>query len=194
MSQNTLKSLLSCRLALSIKTSQRKQIQVRSKVIPLFLLSLLPLPLGAHADCGTGKRSSYILQEDEAIDPQHGLIWKRCAVGMRWDANGKTCIGEVQVLGLNAALDFTKQEGNGWRVPSGQELETLLVNSCDHPGVDAIAFPSIEASDFGEGAKFWTSTEAIPGMFYYFDFTNGFVDMHSQGFRLSVLLVKDIKR
>ncbi len=113
---------------------------------------------------------------------------------MRWDANGKTCIGEVQNLGLNAALDFTKQEGNGWRVPSGQELETLLVNSCDHPGVDAIAFPSIDASDFGEGAKFWTSTEAIPGMFYYFDFTNGFVDMHSQGFRLSVLLVKDIKR
>lgn len=30
----------------------------------------------------------------------------------------------------------------------------------------------------------------MPGMFYYFNFANGWVDMHSEGYGLSVLLVE----
>ena len=51
-----------------------------------------------------------------------------------------------------------------------------------------------DAARQGDGALFWTSSEAMPDMFYFFDFTNGFFDMHSQGFHLSVLLVKDSAR
>ena len=41
-----------------------------------------------------------------------------------------------------------------------------------------------DAARQGDGALFWTSSEAMPDMFYFFD-------MHSQSFHLSVLLVKD---
>ena len=167
---------------------------MRFSAIVVILLSHLSFATIANAACSIADSSSYVLRGDEAIDPERGLVWKRCAVGMLWDAKAQTCSGETYSLSLHDARDFATKEGDGWRVPSGQELETVLVETCGELDVDAVAFPAIAAADFGEGAKFWTSTEAIPGMFYFFDFTNGFVDMHSTGFRLSVLLVKDIAR
>ncbi|WP_119309381.1 DUF1566 domain-containing protein [Cohaesibacter haloalkalitolerans] len=154
------------------------------------ILSALLLPFSANATCNNGNGSGYVLQGDLALSREQGLIWKRCAIGMRWSDAEKTCVGEPQGFSLEEAVDYARNEGNGWRVPTGQELETLLIDTCDGPNIDMVAFPNLAASDFGEGAKFWTSTEAIPGMRYFFDFTHGYVDMHSSGFRLSVLLVK----
>ncbi|MET3600861.1 DUF1566 domain-containing protein [Martelella mangrovi] len=166
---------------------------MRSGVISTLFLSLL-FPLNAYANCITADGSGFLLQGDEATNPQHGLTWKRCAVGMQWDAGAETCSGEARGLGLNAAIDYAGAQGEGWRVPTGRELETLTLDTCEGPKLDTIAFPNIAATDFGDGALFWTSTEAMPDMFYFFDFTNGFVDMHGQGFHLSVLLVKDSAR
>ena len=162
---------------------------MQSKLMVIaFLLAALPLP--AHAACVDGDGSGFLLQGDEATDRTHGLTWKRCAVGMQWDREAGHCSGEVLGLGLNEALDHARKEGDGWRVPTGQELETLLLDTCEGPKIDGVAFPDVSASDFGEGAKFWTSTEAIPDMFYFFDLANGYADMHSRGYHLSVLLVK----
>lgn len=166
---------------------------MRSRVLSILFLSLL-LPLNAQAACIASNGSGFFLQGDEATDREHRLTWKRCAIGMGWDAETRSCSGEVRGLVLNEALDYARQEGDGWRVPTGEELETLIVETCEGPKIDAVAFPDIAASDFGEGAAFWTSTEAIPDMFYFFDFTNGFFDMHSGGYHLSVLLVKDSTR
>ena len=166
---------------------------MRSRVLSALFLSLL-LPLNANAACITGHGAGFVLQGDEATSREHGLTWKRCAVGMQWDAEMQKCSGEARGLGLNEALDYASKTGEGWRVPTGPELETLLAQTCEGPKIDTVAFPSIAASDFGEGATFWTSTEAMPDMFYFFDFTNGYADIHSQGFHLSVLLVKDSTR
>lgn len=162
---------------------------MQSKFMLAFFL-LVSLPLHAHGACVTGDGSGFVLRGGEATDPKHGLTWKRCAVGMRWDRENKRCAGNVLGLGLNEALDHARKEGNGWRVPTGMELETLLLETCEGPKIDGVAFPDIAASDFGEGAKFWTSTEAIPDMFYFFELTNGYADMHSRGYHLSVLLVR----
>ena len=166
---------------------------MRSSATWSLFLSLL-LPVSAHAACITADGSGFLLQGDEATNREHGLTWKRCAIGMRWDAGAQTCSGAVSDLGLNEAIDYARREGDGWRVPTGKELETLSLDTCDGPKIDTVAFPNIAAADIGEGAQFWTSSEALPDMFYFFDFTNGFVDMHSQGFHLSVLLVKDAAR
>lgn len=108
---------------------------------------------------------------------------------MQWDAGANHCTGEPYAVSLGEAHDHAKGQGNGWRIPTGPELESLLRDTCAGPKIDG-AFPDIAASDFGEGATVWTSTEAIPNMFYFFDFTTGYADMHSQGFQLSVLLVR----
>lgn len=144
----------------------------------------------AFASCVKQPAQQFILSGEHAEDQKSGLIWKRCAVGMVWNQPG-TCEGEPQTFNQQTAKTAAADAGAGWRVPTGEELETLLVETCDGPKIDVRAFPNIEASDYGEGAKFWTSTEGFPGMFYYFDFANGWADMHSAGYGLSVLLVKD---
>ncbi|MAM84183.1 MAG: hypothetical protein CL472_05865 [Acidobacteria bacterium] len=164
-----------------------------SSVLPTLFLSLL-LPVSAHASCITPDGAGFDLQGDQATSREHGLTWKRCAIGMEWDAGAQTCSGAARDLGLNEAIDYAETQDDGWRVPTGQELETLTLDTCEGPKIDGVAFPHIAAADIGEGAQFWTSTDAMPDMFYFFDLTNGFVDMHSQGFHLSVLLVKDSSR
>jgi hypothetical protein len=57
----------------------------------------------------------------EVKDLQTNLIWQRCEVGKTWDGN--TCIGADKKFTFD---DAQKQAGNGWRVPSIDELKTLL--------------------------------------------------------------------
>ncbi|MGU3575413.1 DUF1566 domain-containing protein [Brucellaceae bacterium C25G] len=158
--------------------------------LPAFL-GLVATHSHAAENCILTLEENFITQGEHAEDRRTGLIWKRCAAGMKWDETKESCIGQPQSFNQKTALEEAQINGKEWRVPSGEELETLLVDTCAGPKINTRIFPSTEASDYGEGAKFWTSTEAMPGMFYYFDFTNGWVDMHSAGYRLSLILVKN---
>lgn len=149
------------------------------------------LPFQAQAACVEANGSDLVLRGELATDTGRALTWKRCAAGMKWNASANRCTGEPFAMSLSEAHAYAQSLGKGWRVPTGPEMESLLRNTCKGPKVDTTAFPDIAASDFGEGATFWTSTEAIPGMFYFFDLMAGYADMHSQGFQLSVLLVKE---
>ncbi|MBD8890131.1 DUF1566 domain-containing protein [Labrenzia suaedae] len=159
-----------------------------------FLSALAPVLAAcatpASASCVSGPSGQFILKGEVAEDSQSGLIWKRCAVGMSWSADKQDCAGEPAWLDQEAAHKAASEAGAGWRVPTGAELDTLLLDTCDGPKIDTAAFPAISRSDFGEGAKFWTSSEALPGMFYFFEFMNGYADMHSAGYGLQVLLVR----
>ncbi|MDR5736531.1 MULTISPECIES: DUF1566 domain-containing protein [unclassified Caballeronia] len=137
---------------------------------------------------------AFVFRDDVAMDRATGLIWKRCAVGMKWDKNGKQCNGRPTGLSHDDARKAAQSAGIGWRVPSGHELQTLRVDSCNGLKINTKVFPGVRLSDFGEGANFWTSTAALPGTFYYFNFTDGSVDFHSSGFALSTLLVRSQER
>lgn len=144
----------------------------------------------ANASCVNQPARHFALTGDEAEDKKTGLVWKRCAVGMSWGKLSKTCLGEPEAHNQETAKLAAAAAGPGWHVPTGDELQTLLVQTCEGQKIDISAFPATAASDQGEGANFWTSTEAMPDLFYYFDFTNGWADIHSAGYNLSVLLVK----
>lgn len=161
----------------------------RSFVLAGLLLTLCTRPISAA--CIMEANDDLVASGAFVTDQTSGLVWQRCAVGMEWAASESRCIGEPEGLDLNAAYDAAANAGDGWRVPTGAELETLLFDTCEGAKIDSTAFPNISSSDFGDGANFWTSTEAMPGMFYYFEFMHGYVDMHSPGFTLSALLVRD---
>ncbi|BBU26760.1 hypothetical protein BTHE68_04940 [Burkholderia sp. THE68] len=156
------------------------------------LLSFLTCSEGMAA-CVRGFDKDITLQGDLAIIRKTGLIWKRCAVGREWDKNKQRCAGQPAGLSQDEARRAARRAGPGWRVPTGREMDTLRVNSCKGPKIDARAFPDVALSDFGEGAKFWTSTAAMPGTYYYFNLTDGSIDFHSAGFTLSVLLVRSVE-
>lgn len=75
------------------------------------------------------------------------LVWKRCAVGTRWD--GERCIGEPLLFSRKSAIEYAESErartNKEWRVPSINELRGLLVK--DSPGavsVNSVLFPDIQ--------------------------------------------------
>jgi hypothetical protein len=155
----------------------------------LLLACLICAP--ALAACLKTSPKKLVLQGELARDRQSGLVWKRCAVGQEWNTRENRCNGSPTGLNQKEARLAAQRAGPGWRVPTGSEMETLRVNACRGPKIDVRVFPDIVSADFGEGANFWTSSAALPGTFYFFDFTDGSVDFHSDGFTLSVLLVKN---
>lgn len=159
----------------------------------ILLTGLLFLIAGdpAFAACAGRGGGRLVATGELAVDTASRLVWKRCPVGMTWSGDAAACLGEAKGLTQEEAHEAAAAAGPDWRLPSGEELETLISDACAGATIDTLAFPDVARADFGEGALFWTSTEVLPGMFYFFDFTNGYADMHSGGFRLSALLVRD---
>ncbi|SNY94018.1 Protein of unknown function [Cohaesibacter sp. ES.047] len=146
----------------------------------------------SFANCQDASGNGFELKGATAVQDEKGLEWQRCAVGMRWSGGEGTCVGEPQGRGLEEMKLEAKKLGQGWRVPTAEEFDNIYFESCSGPKIDTIVFPGIEASDFGDGAEFWTVTSAtLPRMYYYFNITHGYVDAHSAGFSLSGLLVRN---
>ena len=100
------------------------------------------LTVDARASAPAGR---YVVNGGTVLDNQTKLTWQRTASPTRYSwANAKTaCDGAGVTLG-----------GNGWRVPTIKELQTLVDFSQPATAalIDATAFPAT-ASD-----SFWSST------------------------------------
>lgn len=96
-----------------------------------------PLISGRYRDLGDGT----------LVDTRTGLQWMYCALGQSWD--GRTCIGEAVSCNwdvLPGRVDtFNRQGGYGghrdWRVPTIDELRTLVDKGSRNPATDRGAFP-----------------------------------------------------
>jgi hypothetical protein len=133
----------------------------------------------------------YEIKGGEVFDRKTNLVWQRCSVGLRW--TGKNCQGATKPLSQSEAAKTAEIMGPAWRIPSVQELSSLIDSSCDSPMIDKRAFPDIH-SDSEEPAAYWTASSVnIEGMsdyFYFVDFISGSVDFHSRGFELRARLVR----
>ena len=167
------------------------------KAMSCFCLTLVAgaaMTTASFAGCREPSGDGFLVKGTIALQVDKNLEWKRCALGMHWSNEEKTCLGEPWGGGLEQAQLEATSQGNGWRVPSAEEFDNIFMDSCSGPKIDTVVFPGIEASDFGDGAEFWTVTPfSVPGMYYYFNVTHGYVDAHSAGFSLSSLLVRNRK-
>lgn len=73
----------------------------------------------------------------EVYDTETDLTWAKCSVGMKW--TGGKCIGVV-TLGSWAQANEAKWP-EGWRVPSPEELKTILATKCEGLAIDESLFP-----------------------------------------------------
>ncbi len=77
------------------------------------------------------------------LDTETGLMWMRCLLGQTW--NDKTCMGEAEGFTWD---DACKQSGNGfagysdWRVPTIEELKTLVDKTQSGAKIHPQAFPN----------------------------------------------------
>jgi hypothetical protein len=155
-------------------------------VVALTLASCCPGMAGCYDRDATGRQQRFELAGGKARDRVSGLIWQRCSLGTTWDGKNR-CVGQTAYLGLNEA---TAAATDGWRVPSGAELQGIVDVGCGSPVVDPTVFPDIRPDDEGH-AKYWT-TSAFGTLDLYrnFDFVDGLADSNSRGIRLAVRLVR----
>jgi len=97
----------------------------------------------------------FIDKEHLVIDLLSGVEWMKCTTGQQW--NGVSCFGEVKRLNreqIKIAIEQANEQlGGSWRLPSKDELEGILCNSCDNVKIDTNFFPATPAEPF------WTSEE-----------------------------------
>jgi len=137
---------------------------------------------------------SLVQNNTEVYDKKTGLIWSRCTHGMSWK-NSVGCVGEIELLTLKDAREI-EQTNKKWRLPSIDELTSLVDIECKNYPIDSTTFPDIQ-SDVGD-STYWSTTtylsnegtKEMPALFYTIDFMQGIVDAHTQGIAYRVRWVR----
>ena len=113
------------------------------------LLIILPLAVSSPAN-------AQFFEEDHLItDVRNNIVWLRCSVGQTWDSESKTCTGELVKLNHDeikiALQQASEQLGGEWRLPTSDELESLVCEACEPPKIKKKYFPNISPE------AYWTS-------------------------------------
>lgn len=156
--------------------------------LTFLLIAALAAPSWAECEDAPNPSARYQVRDHTVLDQNTALEWARCSVGLDWKAG--QCEGEHILMALDKAKALAATKGNGWRVPTVEELFSLTESACGLAPINATLFPDV--LDLGEGAPYWTSTPIpdMPELTYYIDFIDGSVDGHTPEFSLGVRLVR----
>lgn len=153
------------------------------KAVFMIFLALSAGPVLAQT-CQKGKEdpvplSRYQLQGPLAKDTKTGLTWWRCAAGQNWD--GKSCGGKPRQMTLADAQAWLGRLNAGpagerkgfadWRLPTQDELLSLVASNCADPAINSKAFPNTAA------APYWTATSAGGVTQWGVGFADGFEEI-----------------
>lgn len=105
-------------------------------------------------------------QSAEVLDKQSRLLWQRCYVGQSW--TGTSCAGQPALYEWQQALAYAKKQGKGWRVPTIDELKSLVEAACYGPALNATYFPDMPLDN-----ETWSASEDGKEYASYVTFYNG---------------------
>ena len=95
----------------------------RFRACLLVVITVLTSTLQAEA-------ANFMARDHLVVDLRFGVEWLRCSVGKVW--NGTTCVGETVRLNhdqIGIAIEqASEQLGEGWRLPTLEELEGLVLS------------------------------------------------------------------
>jgi hypothetical protein len=124
------------------------------------LSALLVSLLFAHNSFAQCPSSTHQINADGTVhDPKTGLSWMSCSFGTTWE--NKTCTGNVEKQNWSSAKRFVtevnEEKGfaghNDWRLPTSEELNSLVDVSCINPALNPDSFPATPPSGY------WTADE-----------------------------------
>lgn len=146
----------------------------------------------------------YQVKGELVKDPITGLMWMRCSFGQNW--NGSTCAGSPAAFtwdqAMNASKHFEHAGYNDWRIPTREELKTLVYCSSGQTktydeGASSCAGsyiePSIVKAVFPEASTvFWSSSSYanVSGHAWSIYFGSGYDGWHDKSSIYQVRLVR----
>ena len=108
---------------------------------------------------------------DEVTDSQTHLVWRRCDEGQNWA--GGSCAGtslSTDWAGAGQrAVDEAKRTGVAWRLPTVDELKTLVVPRAvpDAATIDGAVFPNTSAEWHWSGTPVTGDATGALGVDFY---------------------------
>jgi hypothetical protein len=156
---------------------------MRAQIMAAFLGAMATsAPTWAECnDADPAFRARFSVRAEEVHDTQSNLTWQRCAVGQRWEQSSG-CVGAPRKFTFDEAQALTDAK---WRVPSIEELQTIVAPYCSEPAVDTDMFPNTPAEHF------WSNAFYSP-MALYVSFRNGSSNpTYYSDSRYNVRLVRD---
>ena len=130
--------------------------KISKKSIHIFSFILLSIILNPQIILS--QSNQFYLKEHLVVDLFTSTEWMRCSVGQRW--NGETCIGKIISLNheqMDEVLRIASDQlGSGWRLPTRNELESLICLECERVKINLKIFPKTPPEPFWTKDKnFW---------------------------------------
>jgi hypothetical protein len=107
----------------------------------------------------------YVIENGSVYDKKTELTWQRCSVGQRWE-DDVGCVGVIAQITWEQAKS---RSADGWRLPTRDELATLISPTCKQPAINEESFPDM---DLGK-LWYWTGSESGEYLAWLINFADG---------------------
>ncbi|PIQ50688.1 MAG: hypothetical protein COW02_18920 [Comamonadaceae bacterium CG12_big_fil_rev_8_21_14_0_65_59_15] len=117
---------------------------------------------------------SYVDQGDGTVThTPTRLMWQRCALGQTW--TGSTCSGSASIHPWDVANALTGNFAahSDWRLPTSDELLSLVDYSKISPAIDTTLFPGTPSSVFWSGSAYAIDSGTAWGVQFNGGYANG---------------------
>ncbi len=138
----------------------------------------------------------YVINSDGTVtDRVTALIWQRCAVGQTWTGSSCDEDRKQQVRSWFSWKDANREAERlhdtnrfkDWRLPTAQELRTLVSNKCTDPSINTEMFPGAPSWFFSTISQYSVNDQYA----WRVDFKKGVTESHlKSGTSYHIRLVK----
>jgi hypothetical protein len=172
-----------------LRRTQKKKDPRRCAGLFLCAVGLSFASSAVQAACDPEKKlvkptEQYEIKGNRVYDTKTRLTWQRCSVGQTWSGE-QLCDGPVAVFTMAEAALYAE---DGWRIPTQNELATLVSPTCADPAINAEVFPNMDPDALG----YWSRSFDAKKRVWYINFVDGSFRTYSgTTLRFALRLVQD---